>query len=214
MKNVKRIRIKSVSSAQGCCGECCPENGKYFLITKVKMKNRLLSMAVIAVSLLLGSCIFYPKPNVRIFSKEGAMMLEASIYKGQVSPYYELTVGHPSFPIRQLPEVYIEIDEDQRVLLSEITPEYLFSNASESPFEESKYSDWPEGAFSIRIENENKSRSYYFVATRKKLLQFRTGMKPVIWNKEQTKRYTFPLSHQDAVELFGEPGTVVDFVRY
>ena len=150
-------------------------------------------------------------PNIRFFTK-GQIRLEASL-RTEEPGYYSLIIrdrnpNHCEVNLSNLSNVVIELPSG-KIPLSKLTPDILFSQAYKlHPVSGPAYASENEKFFIIDVAS--KGIEYSFRASRKRIIKIQSAATSIFWNKSLTKRYTFPMSHGEAVELFGEPDKVTD----
>ncbi len=136
------------------------------------------------------------KPNVAIYEK-GNVRFVGLINKQAESTYHTLWLGTFSQPITlENYKIGIELSENKRVLLSDISIGLLMSNE----FTESDYSyigGYPQDTLSL------SKNGYRFIIYRQKI--YEVIISNCLWNESFTKKFEMPMSHNEAVELFGEP---------
>ncbi len=136
------------------------------------------------------------KSNVAIYEKDNIRFLGVVNKQGE-STYRTLTLGTFSQPVNlENYKIGIELSEDQKVLISDISVELLIS----SEFEESDYSHiegYPQDTISLC------KNGYRFIIYRQKI--YEVIISNCLWNESFTKKFEMPIGRNEAVELFGEP---------
>ncbi len=155
--------------------------------------NRILIL-LLGIALFVTSCKM--KPNIAIYEKDNIRFL-GIVNKHGESTYRTLTLGTFSQPVNlENYKIGIELSENQKVLISDISVELLMS----SEFVESDYSHiegYPQGTLCL------DRNGYSFIIYRQKIYAVFVGNR--LWNESFTKKFEMPISYDDAVELFGEP---------
>jgi hypothetical protein len=119
--------------------------------------------------------------------------------------------------IDQMPDVAIELPCGN-VLLSEITPELLIAQASGySRIYPPEYKSYVDpilfDSYSVHIDNREGQLMYGFIVSHQKILRVEFIYHAVLWDRKNIKRYIFPITYDQAVELFGEPDKAYNYHR-
>ena len=114
--------------------------------------------------------------------------------------------------IDKMPEIAIELPHSN-IFLPQLTPNMLFAQASECKrladpnFFYPPKTQYPSSVetYYIVIRTADGYEQYEFVITHQRILSMHFSPRSVLLDRMQKKRYPFPITYQQAVELFGEP---------
>ena len=173
----------------------------------MKNKTAYMLLFLTVCCLALGGCTMFP--NFREFHKgdleKGSVELHAYItYKGKQEQvrYRYLRMGRFAKDSRWQVPLVLELPDKQRVALESITPQFLAANnaifSPASPENNRHFDEYFLGGctFSVR-EDRVVAIRFHFDKDRNHNI--------VLWDADMRKRYPFPLSQEDVIELFGEP---------
>ncbi len=126
--------------------------------------------------------------------------------------YSEMTLGTPlnPHPIKVLPNIHLELQNGEIIALRDLTFEWASGKAevhtrSGELWPGTKLVYLPNG---FRIYFVDGELAGLWIVRQDNNLPVDLG--PAIWDAPREKRYLLPLSHDDAVELFGEPDELID----
>ncbi len=158
---------------------------------------------------------------------KGDIWLVGTNYKCLDGPYREyvrIYIGTPCVRAKQLPPIYVEQCEGRKVLLSllsvddleELGPVEKVSFISGPPLSIECHR-WPHNYeyYDIRCPEAGPlNLAFSFAVTDGNIVAviiYGHGGCTTIWNRDLTKRYEFPLTYDEVVELFGEPDEVIEY---
>ena len=139
--------------------------------------------------------------NARLFKKDG-LTLDGRLNKSGEMQYVTLSIEvHDT---QNIPQVYIELENGEKVLLRNVSIGKLTKD--NSGFMSSSLTKYPQDARYFTLGE------YRFVVSENRIIAIQAyGDKVAFWDASLKKRYNFPLAHNEAIELFGNPDEVVDY---
>jgi hypothetical protein len=161
---------------------------------------RNLILAVLPLMFLQSCAVFN---NAKFFHKDSVSLMTFDI--GSKNPsYIRINIGHLTEPIRILPEVFFEFENGEKIYIPDITVTFLQKNSLRYPVEEYFKKHYPAlagNSYKYRIgpiwgyADDNYIYTIY--------------ADPVaVLNKQMDRRYTMPITEQQAKELFGNPDQI------
>lgn len=179
----------------------------YILITMV-----LSLVSGCALTTVVGGCSAWQKDD---------LVLEGTYGIGYGRTYTVLYVGDAKKYADRLPYIFIESLSGEKILLSTITVSMLENTKGIilGP-------GWWLGASWVSTDWPEKTKvcgwgGYIFIILDDRIVGFQAfGLSGLMseaprsgfWDKTLTKHYEFPIKHKDAVELFGAPDDITEFV--
>ena len=154
------------------------------------------------ISLLLQSCSM----NNAKFFRKGDVTLVGHGNESSNPRYTSIGIGNLNEPIKSFPEIYLELQNQKKYYLPEVTVEYL----RQGGFESKPITKEMKGWYPICPENSSEywlEPMTILTATDKYVYTF-SSYPVAIWNKTQNKCYKMPLTDEQAIELFGKPDKI------